>query len=89
MSYSIKIVNNETGETLLDEKKSSVIIGVVANKEGDGRSISHVDSNLLEIAQCICNLEALTERLKNKNKMVKDAVAIMKVMLSDLTDSEE
>lgn len=89
MSYSIKIVNNKTGETLLDEKNSSVIMGVVATNEGDGRSISHVDSNLLGIAQCICHLEALTERLKNEDKRVKDAVALMKLVMSDLTDSEE
>lgn len=97
MSFSIKVIDNENGKVIVDEKDAVAIIGVVATEKGCSQ-IAAVRCNSLVFSQAIDRCRKTLEMLENDNPEVKKKADLLRLIrelegleksLGDLTKPEE
>ena len=70
MSFTVKIINNETGEVCVDEKEAVCIAGAIAGKVGCHQlSASCCDPFVL--ASTLCKAEDAVAEFENNNAFIK------------------
>ena len=84
MSYSIKIVDNDNGEVVIDTTESIAIIGCIADKTG-AHQIGYTECGALELLTALTVARKAIREVENGAPLVKEFANY----LQTLTDSEE
>ena len=64
-SFTVIVIDNETGEKLLEEKKATAVVGCVCNKKNVYELLlSHM--NIKTVYACLETLKKITNKIKNK-----------------------
>lgn len=90
MSYTIKIVNNEDGEVVIDENNALAIIGGIGAEKGE-HLIGFTDCNSFKLAGTIFAAQKTIATLLKQTPEVKMLVQLGDLAKSfkDFTESEE
>lgn len=89
MSWTVKIVNNETGDVVVDCKDSNGIIGVVGSSSGC-MVIGHTSCNGVQMMQMLEGLEHVASQMKEDHpelEYIKELYRL-KRKFEDLTKEE-
>lgn len=84
MSYSIKIIDNDNGNVLVDESESVAIVGSVTNKSG-AYSIAYTACNPLEMITTLAAAEDAIKKTRADSPMLK----LLESYLANLTDTDK
>lgn len=91
MSYSIKIVDNDSGEVLIDINDALAIYGAIGLTEGGEKAIGCCNCNSIKIAGTLAAAQKAIKIGLDNNPEVKALLQMAKAvkLFKDLPDSDE
>lgn len=84
MSYTVKIINNDDGNVIVDREDVSAVIGSIAFEEGSA-SIGQTDCNSIELAQALATALIAIAQLEKEYPLVRE---LRKIALKILTTED-